>query len=332
MKNFNLKKNRLTAIILIIAAMAFAFSVSPIPDGFAQASVYASEESADKPPVKVSAPKNAKAVIVVSADEGEVFASKSSGKALPAASTSKLMTLWLVHEKIEAGEGKWKDKVKITDKKLEKMSLSYEFGGRLKLYKGKTFTVKQLYQAALIESNNAAATQLGRWVSGSDKKFAKAMNETAEQLGMKNSKFFNASGIDNADLKKNFKMKISGKKGDTNKMSARGAATLAQAIISTYPSILDTSKLASKKINKTKIYSTNMILRDEKLKKKAADLKVNGLKTGYTVRAGSCLIATCKPKGSKRIITVVLNDSTKFPDTVSLMKRVYKKNKSQLKE
>jgi D-alanyl-D-alanine carboxypeptidase (penicillin-binding protein 5/6) len=331
-----------TRIAAIVAAVAVIVALPPMQQDDISSSeapprneVYAAfsssyavyaNESDEPEPVEVDAPENAKAVIAIDAVTGAVYCAKSKNRKYPVASTSKLMTVWLVLEKIAANEGDWSDKVKITDKKLEKMSASSVFGGAMTLKKGKAFTVKQLYMLTLIESNNAAAIQLGRWVAGTDRKFADRMNDAAKRLGMNNSEFHNACGLNNSDLKQYFTMKIHGKAKDTNQMSASDAATLAKALIDNYPEILKTSKLAKKTIKDTKIKATNKILSDKKLKKRAKGLNVDGLKTGYTRRAGQCLIATCKPDGKHRVITVVLDDKDKFVDTIAVMKDIYDEN------
>jgi D-alanyl-D-alanine carboxypeptidase (penicillin-binding protein 5/6) len=276
--------------------------------------------------VKVKAPAGAKGVFAMDADTGKTLSSKSADKARPVASTSKLMTIYLVHKMIADGDGAWKDKVKITDKQIDRMSKLSPYGGTIRLKKGKTFTVKELYTLTLVESHNAAAIQLGRWVSGSDKKFVKLMNKTAQLLGMKKSSFVNACGLNNRDFYEDLKIPYIGKRSATNMMSPKDAAKLARALVTEYPAVMKTTKRAKTKVRGKTIRSTNKILRDKNLKEQAAGLNIVGLKTGYIRRSGSCFIGTCKRKGRDRIVTVILNDPDRFEHTITLMKEIYEKN------
>jgi len=276
--------------------------------------------------VKVKAPKGAKGVFALDVVTGETLSSKNADKARPVASTSKLMTIYLVHKKIADGNGAWEDKIKITDKKIDRMSKLSPYGGTIRLKKGRTFTVKELYTLALVESHNAATIQLGRWVSGSDKKFVKLMNKTAKRLGMKNSRFVNACGLNNKDYYEDLKIPYIGKRSDTNMMSPRDAAKLASALVTEYPDVMKTTKRAKAKVRGKTIRTTNRILDDSKLKQKAKGLNISGLKTGYIKRSGSCFIGTCEKEGRDRIVTVILNDPNRFEHTITLMNDIYEEN------
>jgi D-alanyl-D-alanine carboxypeptidase (penicillin-binding protein 5/6) len=257
---------------------------------------------------------------------GKTLSSRDADTARPAASTSKLMTVWLVHGKIAEGGGRWSDKITITDAKIARMSRMSVYGGSVRLSKGRVFSVRQLYTLTLVESNNAAAIMLGRWVAGTDKKFVRLMNRAADDLGMENSHFVNACGLNNIDFYNDLKIPYVGKRSDTNMMSPRDAAVLARELVTEYPEVLGTTGLARVKVKGKAIRTTNLILRDKKLKKKAAGLNVKGLKTGYIKRSGGCLIATCRKKGRHRVITVILNDGDRFIHTLALMKAIYREN------
>jgi D-alanyl-D-alanine carboxypeptidase (penicillin-binding protein 5/6) len=282
------------------------------------------------PIVSVKAPVKAKAEITIDAVTGNVLSSKNAYQSLPVASISKLMTVWLVMEKIGSGKGSLKSKVKIKSKGVEKLSRHWQCGGYV-LKRGQTYTVEQLLKLALIPSSNAASVQLGIWVSGSNKAFIKKMNKEAKKLDLTKSSFTSACGLNNADMKL-FGLVVSGGKSGTNKMSAYDVATLSNMLITKYPAILKTSSTSAAKIKNKWIGSTNKLLTNADLKKKAKTYQIDGLKTGSTRRAGSCLTATGKPKGMHRIITVILNDPDKFEDAYTLFKNIYKKNPVVLSE
>ena len=277
--------------------------------------------------VKVKVPARAKAALVVNAYTGEVFSSKNADKALPVASTSKIMTVWLVMKKIESGRS-LSEAVKIKSKKIENMSRKKLYGGYV-LKKGQSFTVRQLLYLTVVKSSNAAAVQLGIWVAGSNAKFVKLMNKEAKSLGLTKSSFTSACGLDNYDMGR-LGLKVTGNKKATNMMSARDLARLSQKLIAEYPQALNYSKTVSIKIKVKKITTTNKILKDKKLIKKAKTLNIDGLKTGSTKSAGYCLVATGQAKGKHRLISVILDDDYRSADTVDLLLKVYKSNPVRL--
>lgn len=276
-------------------------------------------------PVKIKAPSKAKAAIAIDAETGDIYSSKKANTSLPVASVSKIMTVWLVMEKIDSGDGSLDSKVKIKNKKIENLSRGSGTGGYI-LKKGNTYTVKQLLQLTLISSSNAAAIQLGMWVSGSNKAFIREMNAEAKNLHLTKSSFTSACGLNNSDMSI-FGLKVRGGKSGTNMMSAADVAELSRLLVEKYPDVLTTSSIKSVKVKGKKISSTNKLLTGNALSKKAKAYKIDGLKTGYTKRAGSCLVATAMPDGKHRTITVILNDSDKFEDAYNLIKNIYKKNK-----
>ncbi|MDR0518866.1 MAG: serine hydrolase [Clostridiales Family XIII bacterium] len=283
--------------------------------------------AAETPDVeRVGAPKAAKGVFAMDAETGQTLCAKSADTARPVASTSKLMTAYLVLKKIDSGGGAWTDRVGITDRKLDKMSRTSPYGGSVRLRVGSTFSVRQLYYLMLVESHNAASVQLGRWISGTDAAFAQLMNETAEELGMENSSFVNACGLDNSDYASDLKIPYVGNRSDTNKMSPRDAADLARALVTEYPEVMNATKLTRVNVKGRTVRTSNHILDYKDLMKKAKGLNVAGLKTGYTSRAGHCFIGVCKKNGRHTIVTAILNDPDRFNHTITIMKGSYSKN------
>jgi len=286
------------------------------------------DEPVTLPAIKrATAPKNARAAIAMDAVNGDVYCSKNSNTSIPVASVSKLMTMWLVLEKIGKGADPNK-KIKINSTKIEKLSRSRICGGYV-LRHDKYFTVNELIWLTMLQSSNAAATRLGVWVSGSNKAFIAKMNKEAKKLGLNNSTFSSASGLDNYDLK-NFGLVVCGGKSGTNRMSAMDIAKLTRKLLEKHPEILKYSSAPSKKVKGKWIINTNRLLTVSSLKNSAKSLKIDGLKTGYTSWAGNCLATTGKPSKKHRIITVVLNDRNCFADTITLMKSVYAKNQERL--
>ncbi len=144
--------------------------------------------------------KYAKSYLAMDAKTGEVLASHNGNTQRLVASTGKLMTIYLAVQKAEK-ENAWNKTVSVAGSGLRSMGLSSAVGG-FQFKTGHKYTVKQLYDAALIESSNNAAIALGRWVSGSNAKFIKKMNAQAAAWGGLSSKtkFVSASGLENDDL------------------------------------------------------------------------------------------------------------------------------------
>jgi len=155
------------------------------------------------------------------------------------------------------------------------------------------------------------------------------MNKEAKSLGLTKSSFTSACGLDNYDMGR-LGLKVTGNKKATNMMSARDLARLSQKLIAEYPQALNYSKTVSIKIKVKKITTTNKILKDKKLIKKAKTLNIDGLKTGSTKSAGYCLVATGQAKGKHRLISVILDDDYRSADTVDLLLKVYKSNPVRL--
>jgi D-alanyl-D-alanine carboxypeptidase len=271
--------------------------------------------------VALSTPKKARAVLAIDATSGRVLYKKNITKAYSVASVAKLMTALMVREKVALKGYSWKSKVRVTSSALVKMSKSYTFGGGFKFKKNKTYTVDELYKLALVESNNAAAIQLGIWVSGSNTKFIRAMNTRAKELGMKHTKFVSASGLDNDDLIR-FGLRVKGTaKNAKNKLSAEDVGILARYYLRLYPDVTKVTGKAKLKVRGKTVRSTNALLPGKAYYR--ASLKIDGLKTGTTNSAGACLVATARPTGRRRIITVILSDARRFPDTRNLIQSCY---------
>jgi D-alanyl-D-alanine carboxypeptidase (penicillin-binding protein 5/6) len=330
----------LTALCLLVAAPAAAFASEPVPPAGTEDGQGADPgldpwqpEEPDfpdeLPDIKtVKAPTAAKAALAIDAETAEVYSSRNESDPLPVASVSKLMTVWLVMEKISKASGSLSDTVTIRSKNIERLSRDSVCGGYV-LKRGAKFTVRQLLQLTLVSSSNAATVQLGTYVGGTYKNFVKLMNKEAAKLDLVNSGFTSSCGLNNADMRR-FGLMVSGGASGTNIMSAEDVGELARVLIEKYPNVLDYSKISAVKIKDKWIGSTNRLLTNSSLKSKAKAYAIDGLKTGYTRRAGSCLVSTGKADGMHRLITVFLNDTGRFDHTISLFKNIYAKNPVRL--
>ncbi|WLV24714.1 serine hydrolase [Aciduricibacillus chroicocephali] len=260
----------------------------------------------------------AKAAILVDEKSGKILYEKNSNTSLPPASMSKIMTEYLVWEAIKKGEIKWDTTTQISDYPYS-LSANKDFSG-VGLRQSKDYKVEDLYKAMAINSDNATTVALAELIAGSETDFVKRMNKKAKELGMKDSDFVNATGLDNKDLGK-YRPKGSSP-NETNLMSAHDAALLAYRLIHDYPRALDISSMPETDFDGQKIRNWNYMLpHDASYLKQFYYDGVDGLKTGYTDMAGYCFTGTAQRSGT-RLITVVMktaSEDERFNETKKLL-------------
>ncbi|MER2088377.1 MAG: D-alanyl-D-alanine carboxypeptidase family protein [Sporosarcina sp.] len=235
----------------------------------------------------------AKAIILVDAETGNVIYEENSAEALPIASLSKLMTQYLVLNAIKNGALSWESTYEPSDYVQQTVGRSATV--KLGMTPGNSYSVKELFTAMTVISANDAAIALAEMVSGTEEAFADLMNKQADSFALKETTFFNASGLDGDYIGKGYEQ--------TNRASARDVAVIAKQLIANHPEVLDFTKLASFKTdNGTTLWSTNLMVAGMP----QALFGIDGLKTGFTDQAGSCFAGTGVFDG-RRIISVVLN-------------------------
>ncbi|OUB17907.1 D-alanyl-D-alanine carboxypeptidase [Bacillus thuringiensis serovar yunnanensis] len=258
------------------------------------------------------------AAILVEEKSGKILYEKNANQLLAIASMTKMMSEYLVHEAVNQGKLKWDQKVKVSDYAYEisqDLTLS-----NVPLEKGAFNTVKELYEAMAISSANGATIALAEAVAGKEANFVKMMNDKAKELGLKNYKFVNSTGLTNKDLKG--KQPEGTTPEEENKMSARDCAMLAQRLIQDFPKVLDTAKVPKKTSKEGERYSiemenTNWMLKGFHMYYEGVD----GLKTGWTPEAGHCFTSTAERNGI-RFISVVINTNShkaRFTETKKLL-------------
>lgn len=257
--------------------------------------------------------------IIVDVETGRVLFNKNADEALPPASMTKMMTEYLVLEKVNNGELNWEDKVPISDYAYE-LSADIRFSGiGLKQYDD-LYTVKDLYEAMAIYSDNAATVALAEKIADTEGEFVKLMNAKGEELGLPDFKFVNASGLDNETL--NGKHPEGTKEDDTNLLSARSAALLAYHLVNDYPEVLDVASIPSKTFEGELLINYNWMLKhDTTYLQQFYYEGVDGLKTGNTELAGKTFTSTAQKDG-RRLITVVMkadSEAQRFQETAKLL-------------
>ena len=222
----------------------------------------------------------AKAWLIMDAKTKKVIASKNANKRLAQASTTKIMTAYVIGRMIQKHQISFNTKIKIS-----KLAAKTE-GSRMVLKAGTKVPVKYLLKGLLVNSGNDAAVALAQGSAGSVKNFVKIMNQTAKALGLKNTQFKNPNGLPAAG----------------HYSSAKDLAILTDIFIKKMPTIY---RMCSSKIirwNKRVRNNTNQLLWNN-------HLGVDGVKTGYTRNAKFCLVSSAKNK-NKRVIAVILGANT----------------------
>ncbi|MGL6009140.1 MAG: D-alanyl-D-alanine carboxypeptidase family protein [Culicoidibacterales bacterium] len=173
----------------------------------------------------------AHAQLLIEAETGEILFAENADEKLPVYSVSKLMTAYITLQAINEGAISWDQQI-VIDQTLASISEVYAFTN-VPLTVGKSYTVRDLFQAMLVQSANAATMTLAKAISGSETQFATLMNETAKALGLKDSQFVSSSGLEQEDLV-DFGIKL---KAGGNQMSANDVATLLKEIYANFPEI-----------------------------------------------------------------------------------------------
>ena len=222
----------------------------------------------------------AKSYILVEANTGKVLAEKNADEKMPPASITKIMTMLLLAEKLDLGEVSLDDLV-TTSEHANSMG-----GSQVWLDVGEQMSIEDLLKATAINSANDAAVAISEHIAGSEEQFVELMNQKAAELGMTGSNFCNASGLD----------------ADGHLSTARDIAIMGRELIK-YPLIIKyTSKYMDDLRNgKTELVNTNKMVRFYE--------GGNGLKTGTTDLAGSCLCATAT-RNDMTLIAVSMGSET----------------------
>ncbi|MFD2130991.1 serine hydrolase [Pseudogracilibacillus auburnensis] len=260
----------------------------------------------------------AETAIIVDVNTGKILFAKDENEALPPASMTKMMTEYIVLEMIDKGELNWDTKTQISDYAYS-ISANTAFSG-VGLRQNVDYTVKSLYEAMAINSDNATTIALAELVAGSEGEFVKLMNQKAEELKLPDYKFVNSTGLDNDSL--GGKHPEGTKANDTNLLSAKSAAILAYHLVNDYPEVLEISSIPETKFDGQEIRNWNWMLKHD-----ATFLKpyyyegVDGLKTGNTDLAGFTFTSTAT-KDDRRLITVVMKTNSveeRFKETAKLL-------------
>lgn len=217
---------------------------------------------------------------VMDARTGEVLYARSADRHLAPASLTKMMTLYLVFNEIEAGRMSLDQMIPIS------ANAASEPPSKLGLRRGSRIQLRFLIRAAAIKSANDAATAIGEAVAGSEEAFARYMTDTARAMGMNNTQFRNANGLT--------------KRGHYS--TARDMAILGRRLFYDFPQYYNLFSRRTANAGIAIVHHTNRRFLDSY---EGAD----GIKTGYTNAAGYNLVASAR-HGEERIIAVMFGGTS----------------------
>ncbi|SFI71050.1 D-alanyl-D-alanine carboxypeptidase family protein [Thermoflavimicrobium dichotomicum] len=259
----------------------------------------------------------AEAYYIMDFETGATLAEYNAEEPRAPASMTKMMSAFVVLDQIKAGKLRWDDKVEISKRAAAIPE------AKIDLKPGKEETVRTLFDAMLIQSANNATVALAEKVGRSEEGFVALMNKKAKELGMKNTQFRTASGLDEKSYGRYMPAMPAGhRQFENNVMSAHDTAILARKLIQTHPEVLKTTETKTKTLREgtsreEKIKNWNLMLPSFP----HAFEGVDGIKTGHTDEAGYCFTGTAK-RGELRLITVIMgakSDDRRFIETKKLL-------------
>ncbi len=243
----------------------------------------------------VNITKNATAAIMIEATTGEILYNQNANEKHSVASLTKMMSLIIFLEFVESGGMTYDEIVTVSE-------TAKGIGGtQLWLETGEQISVNDLLKGIVMASANDAAVALAERVAGTEEAFVNQMNKKVKELGLKNTNFKNCTGFDEE-----------GHYSTAYDMAIIAKELLNHEDIFKFSSVYE-SYIRENTVNKTWIVNTNKLVRFYE----GAD----GLKTGWTEEAGSCMAATAK-RNDLRLITVTLgygDTTTRNAETMELL-------------
>ncbi|MCY9855536.1 D-alanyl-D-alanine carboxypeptidase family protein [Vibrio mediterranei] len=222
---------------------------------------------------------NAKGYVLMDYQSGAILVGGNQDAALAPASLTKLMTAYVVGKEIENGRTSWDSKVAVSE---NAWSVKFPDSSKMFIKPGDNVTVADLLRGLIVQSGNDAAVALAEHVAGTESGFVALMNQWAVNLGMNNTQFINAHGLD----------------GQGIHTTPNDMAILMRKIIEDVPEVYEIYSEKRFVWADIKQYNRNRLLWDN-------SLNVDGGKTGYTSDAGYSLVSSAT-QGQMRLISVVM--------------------------
>jgi D-alanyl-D-alanine carboxypeptidase (penicillin-binding protein 5/6) len=223
---------------------------------------------------------------------GQVLAAQRADERVEPASLTKLMTAYLVFAAL-------RDKKLTPEQQINVSERAWRVAGsRMFIQPHRPVSVDELIRGMVVQSGNDACIALAEAVAGSEEAFAQMMNREAQRLGMKASKFMNASGLPDAQ----------------HYTTAQDLYLLTGALIRDFPA--EYGQYYSQKE-----FRYNNVTQPNRNRLLWIDPSVDGVKTGHTEAAGYCLVASSK-RGDRRLVSVLLgstSEATRAQESLKLL-------------
>jgi D-alanyl-D-alanine carboxypeptidase len=228
---------------------------------------------------QVQAAPRSEAYLAIDVNTGRVLASKNADSLRHPASLTKMMTLYVLFDAVEAGKVHMNSRLHVSRNAASKPA------SKLYLKSGSTITVRDAIDALIVKSANDVATVVAENLSGTEPNFAKLMTTTARSIGMSKTTFINASGLHD----------------ERQVTTARDMYTLGLSLQDRFPILYTRFKQSSFEFKGNRIGGHNPFLGKWR--------GVDGIKTGYTRASGFNLVSNYK-LGNKHIVAVVVGSSS----------------------
>ncbi len=246
-------------------------------------------------PVDLSAPS----AILMEATTGTVIYEKNANESRHPASITKIMTLLLIFDALDAGQFSLEDTVTVSE-------YAASMGGsQVYLEPGETQTVDTMIKCISIASANDSCVAMAEFICGSESEFVARMNERAKGLGMNDTNFVNCCGLDT----------------DGHMTTAHDIALMSRELIAKYPQIHNYCTVWMENITHVTrrgesefgLTNTNKLIKQYQY--------ATGLKTGFTSLAKSCVSATAEKDGMKLIAVIMgaADSKARSADAIALL-------------
>lgn len=239
---------------------------------------------------------HAPSAILMDAATGTVLYEKNADERREPASVTKIMTLLLVMESLEAGQIGWEDRITAS------ASAAGKGGSQIYLEEGEQLSMDELLKSVVVSSANDCAAALAEHVAGSEAAFVGQMNARAAELGMRGTHFVNCTGLDDEP------------EAREHLTTARDVAIMSRELLK-HDAIRRYTTIWTDSVRDGAfgLSNTNKLVRFYR--------GTTGLKTGYTSAAGHCLSASASRDGIELIAVVLGADSSthRFEDAKALL-------------
>lgn len=225
-------------------------------------------------PTAAAIETTAKQAIMIDAETGAVLLEKNADQPVPPSSMSKMMTVYLVFERLKEKSLSMSDTFLVSRKAWKRG------GSKMFVEVGKKVSVADLLRGVIVQSGNDAAIVLAEGLAGDEKSFAAQLNDKGREMGLTNSTFKNASGWPE----------------EGHLMSVRDIATVSLRTIRDFPEYY--------KIYAEKTFTFNGIRQGNRNPLLYRNVGADGLKTGHTEAAGYGLAASAERNGRRLILVV----------------------------